>query len=110
MPHPTRRRSSGARKEVQSTISVGAPVTKKGRAPGVLSNYDAYIREKLKQGKKPSIIAEELRSEHGLSTTIASTKAVDNRLRYLKRNSLADFPPTNPENTNIRAAQCTFAV
>lgn len=76
-----------------------------------LARYDQDIMDKFTREKKSAAqIAEDLMLEHGINVPNLRKK-VDDRMRYLKKNSLAPFPPTNPDNTEPGAVApaCKFA-
>jgi hypothetical protein len=64
-----------------------------------LAEYDNIIIGYAKDCYRPAEIADRLQDEHGLSPAIANHAAVERRIRYLKKNKLAELPPTNDAGT-----------
>ena len=74
-----------------------------------LAPYDDEMVKLNNDRQPPAKIAEILCVEHGLDPEVVNRKAVESRLRYLKKNSLKTLAPVNI-NTSLEATDDPIAV
>jgi hypothetical protein len=75
----------------------------------LLSHYDHDLKEMALQRISPTEMASRLRKIHGKSEEEIDGKKVSDRLRYLKKNSLIQLPPTNSPR-NLRNCMSSFFI
>ena len=76
-------------------------LTKRGRPPGRISQYDSEIIAYNNDGKLPTKIAELLCREHDLDPLVMNRKSVERRLRTIKANGLAKLAPVNEDSDMV---------
>ncbi len=87
--------------------SQGTQRTTRKKTP--LAPYDDEMVRLSNDRQPPVKIAEILCVEHGLDPAIVNCKAVESRLRYLKKNSLKTLAPVNI-NSNLEATDDSLAI
>ena len=115
-PNPKLKPASAGAKQKQDNSSEkivddadGALGVRRTRRKVGLAEYDNIIIGYVKDHYRPSEIADRLRDEHGLSPAVANRAAVERHIRFLKKNRLADLPPTNdPDTLRAKPTTCFF--